>query len=265
MVLKLENVALKKAGSMILENINWEVQKGEHWVLLGLNGAGKTALLNMICNYDFPTSGKVDVLGKKFGVDSITNLRKTIGFVSSALQEKLYPSDNAFEIVLSGAFSSIGLYETPTDEIRTKAINILKELGCIDYANRDYETLSSGEKQRVLIGRALMSDPELLILDEPTNGLDFIAREQLLEAIENISGKSDSPTVLYVTHHIEEILPSFTKTLLLKSGKVFKAGNTDEVLNSEIISEFFGLPVDVIWQNNRPMVSKKVLTEKEAR
>ena len=121
-------------------------------------------------------------------------LRSKIGFVSSSLQEKLYPNDNAFEIVLSGAFASIGLYEKPTDDIREKAIGLLKDFGCYQYANRNYETLSQGEKQRVLIARALMADPELLIFDEPTDGLDFIAREQFLETIEKISQKQNAPT-----------------------------------------------------------------------
>src|SRR5690606_37282673 len=122
--------------------------------------------------------------------------------------------------------------------------------------NRDYDALSQGEKQRVLIGRALMADPELLILDEPTNGLDFLAREELLESIGRISEKPDTPTILYVTHHIEEILPAFNKTLLLKDGQVFDAGATEEIVTGKRLSEFFGIPVNVIWDNGRPLLSK---------
>lgn len=175
---------------MDTKGVDWTVKGGEHWALYGLNGAGKTALLNMLCAYYFPTAGRVNVLGHEFGKSELgEKLRRKIGLVSAVLQQKLYPEDSAFEIVLSGAFASIGLYQTPTQDIREKAISFLEEFGSIDYADRRYETLSQGEKQKVLISRALMSDPELLILDEPVTGLDFIAREQVLETIESIAKK----------------------------------------------------------------------------
>ncbi len=257
MVLHLEDVSLKREGKWILQHINWKINQGEHWVLFGLNGAGKTAILNLLNAYNFPTKGKITVLGMEFGKTYLgEKLRKQIGFVSSSIQEKFYPSDNAFEVVLSGAFASIGLYETPTDEMRKKAIALLEELGCHEYANRRYEALSQGERQRVQIARALMAEPSLLILDEPTNGLDFIAREKLLESIEKIAAKRNAPTIIYVTHHIEEILPVFNKTLLLKEGQVFAAGNTHEMLSSEQLSTYFDLPVHVSWQNNRALLSK---------
>lgn len=256
-VLRMENVSLKRDGKWILQNINWEIQKGEHWVLFGLNGAGKTAILNLLNAYYFPTEGMVTVLGKEFGKTYLgEKLRKQIGFVSSSLQEKFHPGDNAFEVVLSGAYASIGLYETPTDEVREQAITLLRNLGCLDYANRNYETLSQGEKQRVLIARALMGDPSLLILDEPTNGLDFIAREEFLDTVERIAQNPDAPTIIYVTHHIEEILPTFNKTLLLKEGSVFASGEMEEMVSSNRLTQFFGLPVEVIWRNNRPLLSK---------
>jgi iron complex transport system ATP-binding protein len=257
MVLHLEDVSLKREGKWILQNVNWKINKGEHWVLFGLNGAGKSALLNMLTAEYFPTKGKITVLGMEFGKTYLgEKLRRKIGVVSSSLQQKFYPVDNAFEIVLSGGFASIGLYETPTDEMREKAIALLKELGCISYANQNYETLSQGEKQRVLIARALMADPSLLILDEPANGLDFIARERLLESIEKIAVKSDAPTIVYVTHHVEEILPVFNKTLLLKGGQVYSSGSTCEMISGEMLSSFFDLPVKVVWQSGRPMLSK---------
>ena len=212
MVLHLDDVSLKKDGNWILENVNWQIEKGDHWVLFGLNGSGKTAILNMLNAFYFPTSGKVTVLGKEFGKTYLgKDLRTQIGFVSSSLQEKFKQNDNAFEVVLSGAFAFIGLYESPTDEMRNKAFELLKSLGCIDYANRNYETLSQGEKQRVLIARALMGNPPLLIFDEPTNGLDFIAREYLLESIENISEYMTAPTMIYVTHHAKKFYPYLIK------------------------------------------------------
>jgi iron complex transport system ATP-binding protein len=260
MVLHLENVSLKRDGAWILKNIDWNVNEGDNWVIYGLNGAGKTALLKMLNAYFFPTSGKMTVMDKEFGKTPLgEHLRSKMGLVSSALQQRFYPSDSAYEIVLSGAFASIGLYETPTDLMRKRAVSILEELGCMEYANRNYETLSQGERQRVLIARALIADPQLLILDEPANGLDFIAREQLLEAIRKIAKNPDAPTMIFVTHHVEEILPEFNKTLLLKKGEVFAAGETREMISSKTLSPFFELPVDVLWQNGRPLLSKKSL------
>lgn len=261
MVVHMDNVSLKREGKSILSNINWNIEKGEHWILFGLNGSGKTSLLNMLNAEYFPSSGRLIVAGMEFGKTVLgEKLRKKIGLVSSALQEKLYKNDNAFEIVLSGAFASIGLYETPTDEMRERAIGLLKDMGCFEYANRKYETLSQGEKQRVLIARALMGNPELLILDEPANGLDFIAREQLLEAIDRMIRHSNDhvPTIIYVTHHVDEILPCFNKTLLLKKGEVFSAGDTNEMISSEMLTKFFDLPVQVIWENGRPLLSKVI-------
>jgi len=259
MVVKAEGIGLKRNGKWILKDIDWEINKGDHWVLYGLNGAGKTALLNMICAYYHPTVGKMTVLGKEFGVSELgANLRKKIGLVSSRLQQNLYVSDSAYEIILSGAFASIGLYETPTDAVRAKAISLLRELGCYDYADRAYSSLSQGEKQRVLIARALMLDPELVILDEPATGLDFLAREQLLETIQNLAQMETSPTIIYVTHHMEEVLPIFSQALLLRDGTVFAKGKTESIMTSDCLSEYFSFPVDVIWNNGRPLLAKHV-------
>ncbi|HWI49333.1 MAG TPA: ABC transporter ATP-binding protein [Rummeliibacillus sp.] len=258
MVLNLQDVSLRRDESWILQHIDWEIQKGEHWVLYGLNGAGKTALLNMLCAYYFPTSGQVEVVGKTFGKSVLGDqLRRKISIVSAGFQEKLNPLDSAFEIVLSGAYASIGLYEKPTAEIRKKAIQLLHQLGSIEYADRDYETLSQGEKQRILIGRALMGEHELLILDEPATGFDFIAREALLKTVSDISNMENGPTIIYVTHHVEEILPVFENTLLLKKGQVFAKGKTREMLTSENLSAFFETPVECIWRNDRPLIVLK--------
>lgn len=258
MVLHLQDVSLKRDDSWILHHIDWKIQNREHWVLYGLNGAGKTALLNMLCAYYFPTSGKVEVAGKTFGKSVLGDqLRRKIGIVSTGFQAKLNPLDSAFEIILSGAYASIGLYEKPTPEIREKAIRLIHQLGAIDYADRNYETLSHGEKQRILIGRALMGDPELLILDEPATGMDFISREALLKTVSNISEMENGPTIIYVTHHVEEILPVFQNTLLLKKGEIFAKGKTKDMLTSENLSVFFETPVECIWHNNRPQLILK--------
>lgn len=256
MIVKLEDVGLKRNGQWILQHINWEINKGENWILYGLNGAGKTALLNMICAYYHPTVGNMEVLGKVFGKSELGGeLRRRIGLVSNRLQQNLYESDSAFEIVLSGAYASIGLYESPTTEIRNRAIELMKKLGSLDYADRTYNSLSQGERQRVLIGRALMLNPELIILDEPATGLDFLAREQLLETISELV--SEDSSIIYVTHHVEEILPVFSHSFLLKEGKEFSSGYTKEILTSKNMSSFFSLPVEVIWNNERPLLARK--------
>ncbi len=258
MVLDLQQVSLKKDGNWILKDVDWQIEKREHWTLLGLNGAGKTARLHMLCSYYFPTKGKVKVINRQFGKDILgEQLRQQIGIVSSTIKQRIYGTDSAYQVILSGAFASIGLYETPTDEMRDKAKQLLKDLDCFSYANRPYRTLSQGEQQRVLIGRALMNNPKLLILDEPTTGLDFIAREKLLESIEKISKEEDGPAIIYVTHHVEEILPTFTKTLLLKDGRVFKQGLTKDMIESGNLTDFFGLPVEVNWSERRPSLKKK--------
>lgn len=258
MIIQLENVSLKRNGKWILRHINWEVKRGEHWVIYGLNGAGKTALLNLLNGYFFPTEGKVKVLGGEFGQVNLREfVRRRIGLVSSSLQERFYRNDSAYEIVLSGAFASIRLFETPDDAMRAKAKQLLQELGCMEYADREYGTLSQGEKQRILIARAMMNDPQILVLDEPANALDFIAREQFLETVERIALMPEGPSILYVTHQLEEVLPVFEKALLLKNGEVYDFGKTKEMFTSEKMSAFLGLPVDVIWSNGRPLLSKK--------
>ena len=258
MIIDLKDIGLVRNGKWILDQINWQVKEGEHWVLLGLNGAGKTALLHMLSAYHFPAKGLIAVLGREFGKDSLgEELRQEIGLVSQTIKSRFYDSDSAYQIVLSGGFASIGLYETPTDQMRSRAQQLLKDLGCFHYANRAYYTLSQGEKQRVMIARALMGEPKLLILDEPTNGLDFLATEKLLDAVERISARPDAPTILYVTHHVDEILPLFDKVMMLKEGKVYRSGNKSDLISEPTLSNFFETDIQLTWQNNRPQIWRK--------
>src|SRR5690625_4597077 len=253
----MRDVTWVRKGKTILNDINWDVKKGEHWSVLGLNGSGKTTLLNMVNGYIWPTTGKVSVLGNPFGKTNIVELRKSIGWVSSSLQEKIAGNQRVQQIVVSGKFASIGLYEEPEDEDYERAKELLEMLGGSHLYDRLYTTCSTGEKQKILIARALMAEPELVILDEPTNGLDFISREELMTSINQMASHPAAPTIILVTHHIEEVLPMFSHTLLLKKGEVYGRGTREEMFTSEKLTDFFEIPVDITWQNERAWMNVK--------
>lgn len=250
-VIDIKDVSWIRNKKPILTNIDWSAEKGQHWAVLGLNGSGKTTLLNMVNGYIWPTTGKVSVLNRPFGKTDIRELRKSIGWVSSSLQERMNGRQLTQNIVVSGKFASIGLYEEPTEKDFEEAYHILESLGCSKLIDRTYDTCSSGEKHKVLIARALMAKPKLLILDEPTNGLDFLSREELLSTINRLATQENAPTLIFVTHHIEEILPVFTHTLLMREGTVFDQGKREDILKTETLTDFFQKPVEVEWRSNR--------------
>ncbi|MHA7962749.1 ABC transporter ATP-binding protein [Paenibacillus sp. CAU 1782] len=251
MIIDIANVTWERGDSTILDNVGWQVKPGEHWCLLGLNGSGKTTLLNMVNGYIWPTSGSVSVLGHAFGEYDLRELRKEIGWVSTSLQQRLYGREIALKTVLSGKNSTIGVYDEMLPEDLERAAELMDRLGCSALKDRTYETLSQGQRQRILIARALMGNPRLLILDEPSTGLDLFAREQLLEMISTIAGEEQAPTIIYVTHHVEEIMPIFTHTLLLKDGRVYAAGETANVLTTDQMSSFFDVPIAIETRNGR--------------
>lgn len=250
-VIDLENVTFKRENTDLLKNINWQVRKGEHWAILGLNGSGKTTLLNIINGYIWPSEGKVSVLEDRFGNIDLRELRKSIGWVSSSLQEKLYGTDTTQNIVVSGKYATIGLYDNPTEEDMERALDLMTSLGCGHVVDRPYQTCSQGEKQKLLISRALMASPKLLILDEPCNGLDIFSREQLLTSIDLFSKQPNAPNLIFVTHHIEEIVPAFSHTLLVRRGEIYLAGKTKDVITENNLSHFFEVPVSVNWRDKR--------------
>lgn len=256
-MIRIDNVSVYRNGKNILKEVSWNVKKGEHWSILGLNGSGKTSLLNVVNGYLFPSSGHVEVLGQVFGKTYIPNLRKEIGLVSSSLQQQISPFDSVLSIILSGKFASIGLYEAVEQKDVDQARNYMNMLKIEQLEDCSYDILSQGERQRVLIARALMANPKILILDEPCNGLDIIAREELLQFIEKVASQADAPTLIYVTHYVEEILPCFTKTLLLKEGQTFLQGETKELLTEPILSEFFERPIGVQFEQDRTWVAIK--------
>lgn len=250
-IIELKGVSLRRGQTAILHGIEWRVRPGEHWVVLGLNGSGKTTMLNVVTGYLWPSEGEVRVLGEKYGTVDLREHRKRIGWVSSSFQERVYGQERALDMVVSGKFATIGLYDEPTEEDRAQAAALLDKFGCGHLRDRPYALCSQGEKQKILIARALMAQPELLILDEPCNGLDFLARERLLADIARLAEEPGGPALLYVTHHIEEIIPAFTHVLLLQDGTVFRAGPAAEMINRDTLEAFFGVPLDVIWHRGR--------------
>lgn len=254
-IIKLEDVSWRRDGKEILKDINWEVKPGEHWAILGLNGSGKTSLLNIVTGYNYPTAGRVKVLGTEFGKASLPEMRKKIGFVSNALGRfaQTLNRETAENIVLSGKFASFGIYQDITEEEAQRATNILKELRLEYIADQRYSVLSQGEQRRTLLGRALMSQPELLILDEPCAGLDILAREDVLAMAEQVA--EETRPLLYVTHHIEEITEAISHVLLIRDGRIIAQGPKQDVLTGENLTETYKIPINLHWEGGRPWMS----------
>lgn len=250
-MISLKNVSKILDEKRVLDNINWDIHPGENWVLFGLNGSGKTTLLSIIIGYLWVTNGKVTVLGKEFGKYPLHELRKQIGIVSSSIDYLMPDYDYAENIVLSGKYASFGLNEDPNQDDIDFALSIMERFHCTDLIHRTFETLSQGQKQKVMIMRALMAQPKLLILDEPCAGLDILAREQLLEFINALGDHPGAPSMLYVTHHVEEILPAFKYITLLREGQIFAKGSINNILTDQMFSDFIGRNVEIDQFNQR--------------
>ncbi|MCI0499785.1 MAG: ABC transporter ATP-binding protein [Planctomycetales bacterium] len=244
-VVELEDVCFCRKKRTILSDISWKIQRGQHWALLGGNGSGKTTLLKILTGYEWPTFGTVRVLGERFGICDIGRLRKLIGWVSSAMNQRLPMQDQAVEVVASGLDASIGLYRKISDNEHARSLAALKQLQAESIAEQDYGTLSQGEMQKVLIARALVCEPKLLILDEPCIGLDPGARQRFLKDLWSLVRSDISPTIILVTHHIEEIDPWIQNVLLLKNGKVLAQGAPDDTIASAQMSGLFDYPCSV--------------------
>lgn len=244
--LSLTNVSLERQNKKLLNNVTWQVNKGEHWAILGLNGSGKTSLLKLITAEYWTSQGSMEVLGNQFGGTDISNIRTKIGIVGSFIAERLYPHMLAEKIVLTGKYKSSILYTEYGEKELEEARQMLISIGGEHLLGRIYASLSQGEKQLLLIARSLMESPEILILDEATSGLDLFAREKLLTQIEQITSLPNAPTIIYVTHHAEEITRSFTHVLLLKKGNIIAKGPKNEVLTEEILSDFYDQPVSIV-------------------
>lgn len=239
LVLKVENLSIRREGTMILRDVSWRVMPGQHWAILGANGSGKTSLLSALTGYLMPTGGEISVLGERYGASDWRELRKQIGIVSSSVRQMMAEDEAALDVVASGKHAMIDCWHTPPHAERLFAARLLRQVECGYVAARPWSVLSQGERQRVLIARALMAKPGLLILDEPCAGLDPAAREHFLRFIQRLGRRKNAPTLVLVTHHVEEIMPVFTHVLLLKGGRVLAAERKSRVLNPAILSKTF--------------------------
>jgi iron complex transport system ATP-binding protein len=242
-VLEVSGLRIERAGTRILEGIQWRVEAGQHWVILGANGSGKTSLLTALTGYFMPTAGEITVFDQRFGHADWRELRRHIGLVSSAVRQRMADTEPALETVVSGKFAMIDYWGAISRADRARALDLLKQVECRHLAKRPWLFLSQGERQRVLIGRALMARPRLLILDEPCTGLDPAAREHFLNFLQRLGALRDAPTLILVTHHVEEIMPVFSHALILRAGKVLAAGAKSAVLNGQSLSAAFAVPV----------------------
>jgi iron complex transport system ATP-binding protein len=239
LLFNVKNLSIRRAGIRILDGINWTVNAGEHWAILGANGSGKTSLLKALTGYMTPTVGQITVLGEEYGESDWRELRKRIGVVSTSISHLVHDEDAGLEIVAGGRQAMIGYWGKISRSERERARRLLFLLRVPQAAERRWEVLSQGERQRVLIARALMADPAILILDEPCAGLDPVARERFLNDIGKLAVKKQAAALVLVTHHIEEIVPEFTHLLALRKGRVAYAGPKSRGLEAEMLATVF--------------------------
>lgn len=240
-ILNAEGLTYRMGKRYLLDNITWQVKKGEAWVLFGLNGSGKTTLLRTIAGFGNPTSGKLEVFGESYTGENLLALRRRIGFISSSFFDRYYFKELAFHIVLSGLTGCLGLSNKLENTAIIKAKTLLKQLHMENCMMQPFYELSKGERQKILIARALIAEPELLILDEPSTGLDVYAREQMLEFVRRLVKREIS--LIYVTHYTEEILDIFTHCILLKQGSIYQQGKTKNLFTEGNLSTFLECPV----------------------
>jgi iron complex transport system ATP-binding protein len=238
-ILDVDSLSVRRGEVEILREIKWRVKKGEHWAILGANGSGKTSLLSALTGYLSPTTGRFRLLGREFGRSDWRELRKHVGLVSSALRQMMADSETALETVASGKDAVIDVWGPLKRTDRERGLGILRRIGCLYLEKRVWAVLSQGERQRVLIGRALMANPQALILDEPCAGLDPAAREHFLVFLQLLTEKRSGPAIILVTHHVEEIVKGITHVLALKNGEVAASGPKHSTLTSSLLADIF--------------------------
>ena len=258
-VLELVDVTVKRGQATLLDSVDWTVEEDERWVVLGPNGAGKTTLLQVCAAQIHPTSGVVGILGEVLGAVDVFDLRPRIGLTSAALADRIPRQERVRDVVVSASYGVVGRWREHYDELdHERAEELLVEVGAGELLDRTFGTLSEGERKRVQIARALMTDPELLLLDEPAAGLDLGGREDLVSTLSVLAMDELSPATVLVSHHVEEIPPGFTHALLLRKGGVVAAGPLEEVLTEEVISKTFGMPLQLVHEDGRWAARRRV-------
>lgn len=246
-LLEYQHVNFVRSRNPILNDINWQTFEGEHWVILGPNGAGKTTMAAIAAARSYPSSGQVDILGCRLGRTPVAELHDRVGLCSSAILKNIPPGQKVGKLILAAAWGTLvevrgQIYE---DQDYQRHLDLMRIFGVDQLVDRELYTLSDGERQRVLICRSLMSDPEILILDEPVAGVDLAARELLISALDELTSDPSCPQIIMVTHHLEEIPASFNKALMLNKGQIVAQGAIDDVITSENLAETYELPLQV--------------------
>ena len=249
-IIETKSLSHKQGSKYLIKDINWIVNKKEHWIVFGTNGCGKTTLLSTVCGYRGHNKGECYLFGEKINKENAEILRRRVGFVSSSYMDRCFQNESGLDIILSAKFGGFGRRYNILDEDISRARNLLKAFGVAEKGDYPFCMLSQGQKQRVLLARALMVPPELLILDEPLNGLDIYARDFFLNTLQEIESKTDA-TIIYVTHHAEEIVPFFKKGMLLKNGEVFAQGDFNQIFSDANLSSYFGHKTCAKWQGDR--------------
>lgn len=245
-VLHMSHVTVRRGQNLLLDDVSWHVEEGERWIVMGPNGAGKSTLVNIAAARTHPTQGNVAILGEVLGAVDVFDLRPSIGLSSTLLAQQVPGSETIRNLVVTAAYGVTGRWrETYDPEDLQRAERLLARWGIAGYDDRRFRTLSEGERKRALIARAMMTDPELLILDEPGAGLDLAGRETLVRSLGQLAADPFAPTPILVTHHVEEIPPSFTHAMLLRDGQIVSAGPIDQALTEDTLSEAFRLPLNV--------------------
>lgn len=251
-VVDLVDVSVRRGSTVLLDGINWQVGESDRWVVLGPNGAGKTTLLRLLTGDLHPTSGTAGVLDEVLGAVNVFDLRPRIGLVSQIFQERVPRSETVHNLVVSAAYAVVGRWKEEYEGFdHERADALLDRFGMLELRDRTFGTLSSGERKRVEIARALMVDPELLLLDEPAAGLDLGGRENLVRLLGELAADPVAPASVMVTHHVEEIPPGITHAMLLRKGRIVAAGPAREVLTEPLMSETFDMPLRLLMSQGR--------------
>jgi iron complex transport system ATP-binding protein len=251
-VLELAGVSVVRGSTRLLDDIDWTVREDERWVVLGANGAGKTTLLQVVAAQIHPTSGVAGILGEVLGTVDVFELRPRIGLTSSALADRIPAAERVHDVVVSASYAVLGRWRESYDDLdHDRAADLLSEVGVAHLRDRQFITLSEGERKRVQIARALMADPEILLLDEPGAGLDLGGRETLVSTLAVLAHDKTSPATVLVSHHVEEIPPGFTHVLLLRAGRVVSQGPIDVTMTEAALTQTFGIGLELEHKDGR--------------